>query len=249
MSRDRNLPEDLVGGIEPHSVIVYAKAHGWEPAPRNTGRLDKLALFRRVDQPSSFHQLIVPMEPSYEDFARRMADAIVKLVESDQVESLLDPQRDPAYAPSANLCDALLRIQPEETGASLALSASWSSFLPPPPELSSLGPVQVRSDYRRVIQDVYLALLPSDRDMPPTLFLGHVDTMNGNPDADGRMSGEIVVSVLAEDMKAHLELDAADYARALDAHARHAAVKFRGRLIRGTRKHRIDSVSGFSLVE
>lgn len=72
---------DLIPCINPQRVISYAEKRGWERRPSKSSAL---AIFQRVDDPDSGRQLIIPMNPDFDDFARRMTDAITRLSEFEK---------------------------------------------------------------------------------------------------------------------------------------------------------------------
>jgi hypothetical protein len=68
------LPEDLLGSVRSQDARAYARATGWE---RIQGGPDHLAVFR---QPSSrLDQVIIPLDGSAPDYARRIAEAVATL--------------------------------------------------------------------------------------------------------------------------------------------------------------------------
>lgn len=68
--------QELLARVSPNDARGYAKAKGWQRLSRDVGRL---AIFQRAD--NELDQLLLPLEPQRSDYADRMADAIVKLVE------------------------------------------------------------------------------------------------------------------------------------------------------------------------
>jgi hypothetical protein len=178
----------------------------------------------------------------------RSAVRLVKAIEADEVGTVLDEQAGEPML-SANLCDALLHMQPAHERSSLALSATWASTLPPDPAAEPPRQVRLRHEYFPIIEEVYRTLRAASEPRE-ALFVGMVDTLNGNVGDGGRVRGEVVVSLLHDEeaMKARLELDADDYETALEAHRAGDAVKLTGVLHRGRRLHRITAVRGFARI-
>lgn len=67
---------DLTSLIQSAHVVTYAKAMGWIEA--RTKR-DNVAVFERPRQEQRFDQLIIPANQSFDDYAVRMADVVVRL--------------------------------------------------------------------------------------------------------------------------------------------------------------------------
>ncbi len=190
--------------------------------------------------------------PGNEPFTRRVTrmlmtsvGRLVSAIEDDSVPQVYDLTSDQPVL-SANLCDSLLQMQPPEDRSSLVISASWASTLP----LADVGKcpaqISIKHEYFPIIEDVFKKLRPAA--MPQaSLFVGTVETLNGEPGNDGRMQGETTLSVLYEDdlVPARVDLDADDYQKAIDAHRVAGFVKFQGVLHLGHRVHRITDVSGF----
>jgi hypothetical protein len=82
------------------------------------------------------------------------------------------------------------------------------------------------------------------------MFAGYVDQLKGQPDADGLMSGETILSILSSEeewFRARILLNANDYAQACDAHKNSQLVMIKGVLRRGTRLHEIVEYDAFRL--
>lgn len=71
------------------------------------------------------------------------------------------------------------------------------------------------------------------------------------PDEEGRVYGEVVLSLFIDDtvLRARADLGLDDYGTAVDAHRWNRLVQLSGVVRRGRKLHRVDSVSGFALVE
>jgi len=68
------LPEDLLSSVSSQDVRSYARATGWERAQGGPGHI---AVFRHPD--SQLDQVIVPLDSSAPDYARRIAEAVATL--------------------------------------------------------------------------------------------------------------------------------------------------------------------------
>lgn len=191
-----------------------------------------------------------------EPFARRAtgllmdsANRLVRAIEADQVESVYEAHGDEPVI-SANLCDAILLMQPPEDRSSLVLSASWASILPPPADKKHASTVKFQHDYFPIVEDIYAKLRPS-KEPTASLFVGQVDTLNGSAGDDGRMQGETTLSIMHEQevVKTRADLQPDDYQTAIEAHRVAGPVKFKGVLHLGRRIHRITSVAEFEKMD
>lgn len=184
---------------------------------------------------------------------------IVSAIESDRVSQFVDSQLASAESNeqisptsrtviSANLCSALLNMQPSEEDSDLTVSATWAATLPNETDLPTS--VRIKRDYFPIIGDVYEELRPSES---PTasLFVAYVDTLNGQPNKNGEVQGDVTLSVFYEEelWKAHVDLGAAEYQIAVDAHRNASMVRFKGILHPGRRSHRITDVSNFDHIK
>ncbi len=177
----------------------------------------------------------------------RSAARLVSAIEADNIASIYDSEMGPVI--SGNFCEAVLRMQPAEERSSLNLSVTWASTLPLEEHHHLPSKVTFQHDYFPLIEDIYKKLRPSEE--PATwLFIGYVDTLNGNIGDDGRVQGETRFLIFYEDeiVKARTELSADDYQKAIQAHATSKPVKFNGVLHLGRRVHRITDVNSFSIL-
>ncbi|HUY32615.1 MAG TPA: hypothetical protein VMV69_07515 [Pirellulales bacterium] len=177
----------------------------------------------------------------------RSLTRIVHAVEADDVRRVFEAE-DTEPTISANLCDALLQMQPPDDDSLLAVSVSWATTLPPSQPIPNT--VRIRREYFPIIEDIHKNLRPS-KAPEASLFVGYVDTLNGQPGEDGRMRGDTTLAVMYEDdmRKARAELNADDYQTAIHAHSVAGAVRFKAVLHLGRRTHRFTDVSGFARVQ
>jgi hypothetical protein len=197
----------------------------------------------------------VPTPPSLfgnEPFARqttallmRSLHQVVEALDHDQPDKLIQPP--PGWAViSSNFCEALVAMQPEGEQSSLRVTATWARTLPPSPQAHLPAAVELPPAYFPVLAQVAQQLRPSHAPQRD-LFVGMIDTLNGNPGEDGRMQGEVIVLVLREEalLRARVDLGPEDYSKACDVHKVGGFVILEGILYPGIRLHRIEQVSRF----
>jgi hypothetical protein len=183
-------------------------------------------------------------------FARRVTrllmrslDRIARAIDADKADTLVaDSPDEPAL--SANLCEALLAMQPTSERSRLTVRASWARSLPRPQPSQVPGSVQLRSDYFPVISKVATDLRPIEGPKISSFF-GLVDSLMGSPDSEGRMQGDVYLLLFDQEatIRARATLNAEDYHIAWEAHGIAGYVSLNGILIRGGRVHRIEQVS------
>jgi len=171
---------------------------------------------------------------------------IISAIDMDDIEPLRK-QTDGSALVSANLCEALLEIQPEGSPSTLEIMATWSPTLPIPAVPASS--LKVRTDYIQRISEIAKELRPKvdSKEMP---IIAKVDVLQGSQGEDGRMQGEIVIVFIHDDdqpLKAKLELSADEYAVACDAHKDGRHVQMVGTLHRGSRINWVRDHKDFKL--
>ncbi len=168
-------------------------------------------------------------------------------IDADDEQSLTDTI-DGQIPLSANLCDALSRLEPPTHQGTLEISTSWASTKP---NLQNPGRMSVKfpDDYFSVIRDVGKRLRPG-HEAEVASFVGQVETLNGNLNTDGRRHGEVVLELLFENelVRARVELSPDQYADADKAHMSGSPVILKGELHRGRRTHRLSNVTQFKTV-
>jgi len=189
-------------------------------------------------------------------FARRVTHglftqltAIAEAADANQVDKLADLTAYPYM--SANLCEALLMLRPPGERSRLSVSVAWSKALPMPTSSRRDASVDLRQECFDAVE--YLApklrKAPQPKEEP---FVGFVDVLRGQPNADGKMAGEVVFSIVldgGELLRARAELSPDDYQTAGDAHLHNEPVYIRGFLVRAPRSNRIDDVKGFKRLQ
>ena len=178
----------------------------------------------------------------------RSLHRLIHAIEQDQVSSIGEESATEPVI-SANLCEALLRMQPPQDRSSLIISASWASALLSPPD-DVQSQVAIQSEYFPIIEEIGRSLRPSPA-LATAVFVGYVDTLDGDVDENGHMQGETSILVLHEEevVRAHVDLGPDDYQRAVDAHRQGQPISLRGVLHRSSRSNRINEVSDLRLLE
>ena len=174
-------------------------------------------------------------------------DHIVNAIKSDLLETLITPPDD-QFSISANLCEAILQMQPQGEHSNLYVACTWSRTAQVPKEIPSK--VKIPKEYFRTIEEIGRQLRPK-LESKLNSFVGKISELKGEPDDEGKMQGEILLAFLSEDnevLKGKLSLNSNDYALACDAHKQSRAVKLQGILHRGIRVHIISDYKDFEIV-
>lgn len=150
---------------------------------------------------------------------------------------------------SANLCDALLLMHPTGERSRLSLSATWSRALPRPDPKGHPSEVHLRRDYFPAIESLAKTLRPA-REPKPSYLVGLVDALFGDPDEDGKVSGDVQLMIFNQEeaIRARATLDSHDYHQAWEAHGVGGYVSLSGILVLGSRVHRIEQVRNFRVL-
>jgi len=188
-----------------------------------------------------------PFTRSATSLLMRSIDRVVRAIEADRETDVFEAKETEPVV-SANLCDAILQMQPSAEQAALAISASWATTLPPRARIPAA--VRIKAEYFPIIEDIYKELLPT-RAPASSLFFGKVVTLNGQPGDDGRMQGETTLALLHDEeiLKARADLGPDDYQKAVDAHRKDQPIKLWGVLHLGRRIHRVTEIKGFGALE
>jgi hypothetical protein len=195
-----------------------------------------------------------PLLPGGEPFTRRAvamlmrsAARIVTAIEADLVPGVFQPEANQPVL-SANLCDAILLMQPSDEDSHLDVKASWATTLPPQVPIPSL--VRIKHEYFPIIEDISKKLRPAQAPAA-SLFVGYVDSLAGGPGDDGQMRGEAMISMMFEEQMqpARVDLAGDDWQTAYAALGIHGIVRFRGILHRASRVHRVTEISEFTSVQ
>lgn len=175
--------------------------------------------------------------------------SLVRAIDSDRLESITTSPDYSGVRLTANLCDALIKMQPDSEDASVALSVSWATALPNPHGFSNS--VKIRSDLFPKIAEVSKHLR-GPMAVKSAGFLARVDALCGaEMDGLGQRYGEVRLSViLGEDdeiVRARALLDSEKYALADRAHMQNRYVVITGVLNRSSRLATVTGVTDFQL--
>ena len=178
------------------------------------------------------------------DSLRRIEDGI----EADQEANLMAHDAGNGVPITANLCDALARMEPPSARGLLEISTSWASTCPNE-DANERASVRFADDYFDVIRDVGTQLRPTHQ-AEVSVFAGFVETLNGNMNNDGRRHGEVILDLLEENdvVRTRVTLDVDQYAEADQAHMSGKPVIVKAELHRGRRVHRLSNVTMFRAV-
>lgn len=172
---------------------------------------------------------------------------LVGSIERSSVDEFLDAQLERPLV-SANLCEALLQMQPDRDAGQVVLSTTWASDPHVRPPAVEVVPdrVVIKAEYLPEIERAARILRPPTTAERDEEFVGTVETLDGMVGDDGRRAGEVVFSLLSPDgetIRARANLNAEQYEEASRAHqGGRTYVAVRGVLLRGARVSRIDPV-------
>jgi hypothetical protein len=230
------------------TLKVACPLNAVEPESASTAAMP---LVDRVSEPEpSF-----PGSGSKEPFTRQATRLLMaslgrltKAIDSDKTASLLDTEAGQPVL-SANLCEAVLAMQPTGERSRLAVQTSWSRAFAPPPEPETPAAVLLRSDVFGEIEKVARELRPS-KEPKVSELVGLVDSLLGDPDSEGRVQGDVILLLFDAEgtLKARATLGADQYRIAWEAHGAARYVALSGMLIRERRIHRIEKISQFRLL-
>jgi len=208
-------------------------------------------LFKNMTEPepeSTPHRVNKPFARKVTSLLMRSLGRIVTAIDSDKTDSLL-VHRPGQPVLSANLCEALLAMQPTGDRSVLGIQTNWSRAFTPPPQHEVPRSVLLRTDVFPEIEKVAQALRPAKQPKMSN-FIGLVDSLMGNPDPDRRVEGDVTFLLFDADetIKARATLNADAYHIAWQAHGAAGYVSLRGKLVRERRTHRIEEVSHCKLL-
>ncbi|MBO0698298.1 MAG: hypothetical protein J2P46_07895 [Zavarzinella sp.] len=204
----------------------------------------------RIACPLDLAVALPGMEP--EPFTRRVTSllmdtlgALAGAAETLRADDLLDPGRHPGV--SANLCESLLLLRPEDDRAHVTVSAVWSRARLPESRERTRN-VELRQEAFEVAE----TLAPRLRSQPhprPDRFIAFVDALRGQPGpTDPRPAGEVDFTIFDEEqgeIHARGVLSVDDYAKAGAAHLESDPVAFKAILRRLPRMSRVESITDF----
>ncbi len=173
-------------------------------------------------------------------------DALVTGTNRDSTESLFENPAEQLL--SANLCDALLEMQPAGRSSSLTVASHWAARRRPSNVARSC--VELRPEHFDVVEQLANRLRPQ-RELEESAFVGTVIELAGAPGADGRPQGQVTLRIQdGEDLlTARVNLEADDYQTAGRAHFENRHIKIWGTLRRRARIHQITAYERFRLLD
>ncbi|RWC40545.1 MAG: hypothetical protein EOS28_23225 [Mesorhizobium sp.] len=183
---------------------------------------------------------------------QRALQQLTTAIEADKLDELVDEVKSSSVPLlSANLCEAIGGMQDDIINNSLDISIEWSP-LRKVPEGFNTGRVSIQRDYFARIEDVRRELRSVEPHSDDT-FIGTVERLDGEMGADGRRSGNVILSLLLPDegetVRARVALSAVDYQTADRAHMTNGAyVRTTGRLLPGRQPRQLTEMTKFELL-
>jgi hypothetical protein len=191
-----------------------------------------------------------PATPN-EPFSRKVTEGLIRGVSamlSAIDQDNLDPiknQKDGSAFVSANLCDAIVEMQPMSL-SNLTITGSWAPTIPAPTNI--ISQLEIRRDYIPAIEQIAKDLRPQVAPKED-LFIGKIDSLHGSVGENGKVQGDVVLAFVHDDgelLRAKLNLNADAYATACDAHKLGKYVEVSGTLHRGHRANWIKDPKSFT---
>lgn len=172
---------------------------------------------------------------------------VATAIERREENTLLEVQEEKAVV-SANLCDAIVEMQPEDERTTLTVQCTWSKTLPQ--EIAIPRTISFKAEYREPIKRVADALRPKVEPRPVKDYIGTISALKSEPNIERRELGEVMLFISDAGRPVHVkvELPPDDYAVACIAHRDGRAVLVRGVLNRGYRIARIEHPSAFRII-
>jgi hypothetical protein len=190
----------------------------------------------------------------------RSVDEIVSSIEGGTMDRYVDAQAEHPGL-SANLCEALVQLQPpidealaERSGGEVEISTTWASDpqVGPPSPAEAPSRVVIKVEYSREIERAAQRLRPGAAESHAQWYIGTVERLDGTIGDDGRRAGEVRLSVLLADgdaLRARATLGPEAYAVAVEAHERgRVYVMLYAALHRGRRSAQFGPVQFFARV-
>jgi len=180
---------------------------------------------------------------------KRALRELVTAIEADTLPQLIEHAK-AAETPliSSNLCEAITRFEDDTLKNSLEVGISWAVSTPPPAGESATAQIRIQRDYFPRIEEVRRALRAEEQHQEDT-FIGTVERLDGEMQADGRRAGEVILALLLSDgetVRARTNLTADQYDAADDAHMTDGAyVKVAGKLHPGRQPRSLTDIVSF----
>ena len=158
---------------------------------------------RAVEQDQVLIQGVEPFTRRAVATLMRSLSRIVGAIEADTIPHVFEQvPGEPVI--SANLCEALLQMQPHDENSQLDVKASWATTLPPQAPIPNI--IRIKQEYFPIIEDVSKKLLPAQAPAA-ALFVGYIVNLGGEPGEDGRMQGEATLAVMHEEQMQLVRVD------------------------------------------
>lgn len=205
-----------------------------------------------VQVPLPLHEDAMPFVRMTTLTINRALQALVEAVEADTLDRLIDDiKRSEKPFLSSNLCEAVTRLHDDGIRNDVELRFAWAANTP----LSSKYPVRdiirIQGDYFGRIEEVQRELRATERHQEDT-FIGTVERLDGEMDADGHRSGDVIIALLlreGESVRARLTLSPEHYEAAAKAHLTQGAyVRVTGRLHPGRQPRLLSDIRHFELL-
>lgn len=177
-----------------------------------------------------------------ESLTRKVTRHIIEGIHSIKVA--IDTEAEPEVPVSANFCDAVIGICGQRTEALVDFHAQWSPAVRK--NIPSFSSVRLNSNYIAPIKAMSKTLRPSQKQTMK--ILGRVQELKADPMPENRHKGHIKVSYLDENGKVGVltaDLDAENYAKAIEAHQKGLYVSLEGTRPEGNRNM---DCSSFSII-
>ena len=204
-------------------------------------------------QPSVLpHDLYCPFVRQTTLILQRSLTALVSAIETDTLDELVSTTKS-SDSPliSSNFCEALTRFDDVSLKNSIDIGITWAESFPRSDDELAVRSIRIQHDYFSRIEEVRRELRASEKHTDDT-FIGTVERLDGDMDADGRRSGEVILSLLlpeGDQVRARTTLSAEDYAKAHNAHMTEGAyVKVTGRLLPGRQPRQLTNPQSFDSI-
>lgn len=149
---------------------------------------------------------------------------------------------------NANLCDALLEMQPSGRNSTLTVGTHWASSLRPTEPIPSR--IALGREHFTVVERLANDLRP-EREPEESSFIGTVEELSGSPGEDGRPEGRVMLRLHDGDdlLTAYVDLKVDDYAAAAKGHLENRPIEIWGTLRRRARVHKITRYDRIEIVD
>lgn len=178
---------------------------------------------------------------------------LVTAIETDSLDELVQMVKTSASPSlSSNFCEALTQFEDESLKNSVDVEITWAASIALPAGETAVSVVRVQNDYFPRIEEIRRELRSVERHTDDS-FIGTVERLDGEMGADGRRSGEVILSLLlpeGEQVRARASLSSDDYSKADQAHMTDGTyVKIAGRLHPGRQPRQLNDLRSFELIQ